>query len=121
MSEKKVTKAELRSVKVTSENADIHADKRSAGEVIETATLLRDPEFMNRSEQEQIVETAVMLRREYHRRYREANKELIAARKKAWCKANPDKVKEHAKRYWETKAERLLRAAAQNPGNIEIR
>lgn len=48
----------------------------------------------------------VEAKREYFRRYREANKEKLAAKRKEWAKNNPDKIKKHQEDYWRRLAEK---------------
>lgn len=50
-------------------------------------------------------EEAVQARREYNRQYLENHREQINARRRAWAKANPDKVKGYKVRHWEKKAQ----------------
>lgn len=47
---------------------------------------------------------AKQARREYKRKYHQANAEKINAYQKEWRKANPDKVKAYQENYWQKKA-----------------
>lgn len=61
----------------------------------------------------QLSEAAAAARREYNRKYREAHRDAINARRREWAKENADKVKATKARYWEKKA------AAQQNADIE--
>lgn len=44
-------------------------------------------------------------KREYHRRYREKNRERIRQKRREWIKANPEKVQQHYDNFYMKKAE----------------
>lgn len=50
-----------------------------------------------------MTEEAKKAKREYYKKYRAKNAERIKEREKAWRKANPEKVREHQRRYWAKK------------------
>jgi len=49
-------------------------------------------------------ELAKQIRREYKRKWRDANREHIKQYRREWVKQNPDKIKERDQRYWQRKA-----------------
>ena len=46
-------------------------------------------------------ELAKQIRREYKRKWRDANREHIKQYCREWVKQNPDKIKERDQRYWQ--------------------
>ncbi len=49
------------------------------------------------------------LQREYHREYREKNRERVNANARRWRKENPEAAKAIQDRYWENKAKEELK------------
>jgi len=48
--------------------------------------------------------TAQATKAEYQRQYRQRNRERLNEYRKAWNKANPEKVKQYQENYWNKKA-----------------
>ena len=51
-------------------------------------------------------------RREYSRKYREANRDKINAKKREWASRNRDKTKQHTADYWKRKAQDIITEGA---------
>lgn len=57
-------------------------------------------------------QTAAKMRREYHRQWREKNREHLKQYRKDWRKNNPGKSAEYNQRCWEKKAKEAARPSA---------
>lgn len=53
-------------------------------------------------------------RNEYYKQWREKNRDKFNAACKKWQRANPDKIVEYQRRYWERKAVEQKKEGAEN-------
>ncbi len=51
-----------------------------------------------------MTDEAAKLRRKYHQKYQEENREKLNEYQRKWRSENPEKVKRYNQRYWERKA-----------------
>ena len=64
-------------------------------------------------------EAAKQARRDYQKRWREANREKTRAREREWNKANPDKLRARDERYWQKKAIQTAGQAYETAGRMD--
>ena len=57
-------------------------------------------------------EAAKQARREYNRKWREANRQKIREYKRNWAKRNKDKTDQHTADYWKRKAQDIITEGA---------
>lgn len=71
----------------------------------------RNGYYAHRRLGEQACEECKAGKRDYEKKYRDANPDIISAKRKAWKKKNPDKVNEYMRGYFKQRPEMVRNAA----------
>ena len=62
---------------------------------------------------QKVTPTVEQAKREYLKKWRDKNKEKVAAYHKQWRDKNPEKIREYNERYWKKKAQTIYQSGNQ--------